>query len=345
MSELIEQALRQRLQRHQGAGLWVVDENLARSQQHPLPSGLDLLTNRYDLLPGLAACGPVQFSDFDFSSWVHGTLDQAYYRVSKEKAVVHHVINQLSLRLKPGGRLWLLGGKQEGIKTYFTKARERLGEGGLHKLGKGDFVAELCRQGALGEPLDDQRYAELRELELGGERFVSKPGLFGWDKIDQGSAWLIASLDEVWQRLAVARPRVLDLGCGYGYLSVHCARRAVDSVTATDNNAAALAACARNLGACGVGHQVVAADAGDAVTGRFDLVICNPPFHQGFAVEGELTDRFLRAAAGHLEANGQAAFVVNRFVPLERKAAALFGEIDTFADNGRFKLVRLARPR
>lgn len=344
MSEPIEQALWQQLQSHQGDGLWVLDENLAQLQPRAMPDGIALLTNRYDLYRNLQSELPVSFNDFDFGPWPEGSLDRAYYRVSKEKAVVHHVINQLSLRLKPGGRLWLFGGKQEGVKTYFSKARQRCGAGELHKLGKGEFAAELVRASEVSEPLEDQCYLELRQMTVGGERFVSKPGLFGWDKVDQGSAWLIESLAPVWERLRAA-PRVLDLGCGYGYLSMHCARREITALTATDNNAAALAACQRNLADCGVPHEVIAADAGDAVAGHFDLVICNPPFHQGFAVEGELTDRFLAAAACHLDPLGQAAFVVNRFVPLERKAGALFAEVETFADNGRFKLVRLARPR
>jgi len=345
MSDLIEQALWQQLQGHQGAGLWVVDENLAQLGARALPAGVTLLSNRFDLYRRLQDRLPIRFSDFDFSPWPEASLDAAYYRVSKEKAVVHHVINQLSARLRPGGRLWLFGGKQEGTKTYFTKARERCGAGELHKLGKGDFVVELVRAERLGVALDDQDYAALRPLEVGGERFISKPGLFGWDKVDQGSRWLVESLDGVWQRLPNPAPSVLDLGCGYGYLAQHCARRGARSVTATDNNAAALLACGQNLAAAGVTHQLLAADAGDTVPGRFELVICNPPFHQGFAVEGELTERFIQAAATHLSDDGQAAFVVNRFIPLERKAAGLFAEVETFGDNGRFKLVRLARPR
>jgi 16S rRNA (guanine1207-N2)-methyltransferase len=35
---------------------------------------------------------------------------------------------------------------------------------------------------------------------------------------------------------------------------------------------------------------------------------------------------------------------VNRFIPLERKAQGVFAEVETFADNGSFKLVRLAKP-
>ena len=344
MSAPIEQALWQRLQGHRGLGLWVLDENLAQLGSQALPAGLALLSNRFDLVQRLQASLPIRFSDFDFSPWPAASLDAAYYRVSKEKAVVHHVINQLSTRLKPGGRLWLFGGKQEGTKTYFSKARERCGAGELHKLGKGDFAAELVRGENLGVALEDQEYAALRPVEAGGERFVSKPGLFGWDKVDQGSRWLIESLDAVWSRLPTPAPRVLDLGCGYGYLARHCARLGAAALVATDNNAAALLACEQNLADTGVAHQVLPGDAGDGVSGRFELVICNPPFHQGFAVDGELTERFLQAAAAHLQPQGQAAFVVNHFIPLERKAAGLFAEVACFADNGRFKLVRLARP-
>lgn len=345
LMDLIEQSLLQQLAEHRvdQTGLWVVDENLpALTQSSPI-AGLALLTNRFDLSTRAAANGwPIRYSDFDFSPWGDGSLDRIYYRVSKEKAVVNHVINQASRLLKSGGELVLIGAKNEGTKTYYDKARKLLGQGELNKLGKGGFCGVVTRQGEAGELLDDRDYRQLRPIF---DDFISKPGLFGWDKLDQGSQFLAGYFDQIWPQLSTERPRVLDLGCGYGYLSARAHQHGVDSILATDNNAAAVIACQQNFNRLAIKGSVVADDCAASQDERFDLVLCNPPFHQGFAVEGELTDRFLARAARLTARNGMALFVTNMFIPLERKAKGVFAGVDTFADNGSFKLVRLTRPK
>ncbi|MEH6471137.1 MAG: methyltransferase [Halopseudomonas sp.] len=347
--DLIEQSLQQQLSQHPASleGLWVVDENLAALSQMAVQEGMSLLTNRFDLLQrGEAQQWPIRFSDFDFSPWSDASLDRLYYRVSKEKAVVHHVINQAWRMLKPGGELRLLGAKNEGTKTYYDKARKLFGQGELDKLGKGNFAATLTKSDAQASPesplLDDRDYSQFRPI---ADDFISKPGLFGWDKQDQGSAFLAEHFAELWPCLKKTQPRVLDLGCGYGYLSAKAHAQGVASITATDNNAAAALACQRNFDRLGISGDVVVDNCAASQTDRFDLVLCNPPFHQGFSVEGELTERFVAAAARLTAFDGAAAFVVNHFIPLERKASGLFREIDLFADNGSFKLIRLARPK
>lgn len=343
--DLIEQSLLQQLAGHSAdqTGLWIVDENLPLLTQSTPIAGLSLLTNRFDLSASATDKGwPIRYNDFDFSCWPDGSLDQIYYRVSKEKAVVHHVINQASRMLKQGGELVLIGAKNEGTKTYFDKARKLLGQGQLEKLGKGGFCGVLTRTDTTGELLDDKDYRSLRPI---ADDFISKPGLFGWDKLDQGSQFLTAHFDQIWPQLKAGRPRVLDLGCGYGYLSVSAHQRGVESIVATDNNAAAVISCQQNFVRLGINGSVVADDCAAGQTDRFDLVLCNPPFHQGFSVEGELTERFLAQAARLTARDGMALFVTNMFIPLERKAKGLFAGIDTFADNGSFKLVRLTRPK
>jgi 16S rRNA (guanine1207-N2)-methyltransferase len=112
----------------------------------------------------------------------------------------------------------------------------------------------------------------------------------------------------------------------------------------TDNNAAALQACRHNLQQAGLKGEVLASDAGDRLQRSFDTILCNPPFHSGFSVDGDLTDRFLMAAQRLLKPTGTACFVVNQHIPLERKATGRFADISLWLDNGKFRLVRLRTP-
>ena len=134
----------------------------------------------------------------------------------------------------------------------------------------------------------------------------------------------------------------LDLGCGYGYLTIAAAKSfPIKRWLLTDNNCAALAVAAENLTINGLAGEVIAADAGSGIKEPVDLLLCNPPFHQGFSIDGDLTDKFLASASRLLSPKGVALFVVNQFIPLERKAERLFREVKTLADNGSFKIIQL----
>lgn len=69
--------------------------------------------------------------------------------------------------------------------------------------------------------------------------------------------------------------------------------------------------------------------------------MCNPPFHRGFDVDGDLARDFLIAAKQKLAADGTAIFVVNSFIPLEKKLAGLFTSTHLLADNRQFKVLAL----
>jgi 16S rRNA (guanine1207-N2)-methyltransferase len=174
---------------------------------------------------------------------------------------------------------------------------------------------------------------------------ISKPGQFGWNKLDQGSAFLIKALPEILAQHSIAPQGCLDLGCGYGYLTLMASQlpacQAISHWLLTDNNAAAVLSATHNVQINPLNAQVIADDCAANIHHPVDLILCNPPFHQGFSVEGELTERFLAATRKLIAKGGLAVFVINQFIPLEKKASALFRQVETFANNGSFKLVIL----
>lgn len=327
-----------------GPVLWVADEHAAGIMPavtaHP---ALTLLTNRWDVAAHARAQGiAAHFADMDFAVLAGAPFRHVLYRVSKEKPVVHHVINGARHVLLPGGQLQVFGLKAEGTKTYGEKARAYFGNGCTEKHGP-VYVVQCEHSGrAPGSPLDDQDYPQLREIATPALTFWSKPGVFGWNRIDPGSAFLVEHLPAMLATLPAPPRTLLDPGCGYGYLTLASRDLALTRRVATDTNAAALAAMQRNADAYGLAVDVIAADGVQGVQGPFDLVLCNPPFHQGFAIEQTLTTRFLADTARVLSAQGAALFVVNTFIPLEKEAQPYFSRIGVLAHNRSFKLVRLA---
>lgn len=169
--------------------------------------------------------------------------------------------------------------------------------------------------------------------------FVSRPGLFAWDRVDPASALLAETLPPT------LAGEVADLGAGYGYLAVELIARcpqlaAVDLYEADAralepariNVAEAMQAHGRSLRVSVYWHDVTA-----GLPRTYDAIVCNPPFHQGRADLPALGQAFIRAAADALRPQGQLWLVANRHLPYEATLAARFADVRLLAERDGFK--------
>lgn len=328
-----------------GPALLVADENCLHFPFHALPEATEVLSNRFDVAERARAAGAhTRFSDFDLAPWPDQSLALVACRLSKEKASMHYLANGARRALATGGRLVLTGGKGEGIKSYAHRIGGAFGDGrGATRKRGALYQVECTKRDATAPALPDDDYPRLRPVgELNGRPLYSKPGIFGWDRVDAGSRLLADALPAFLADSDGEEPRrLLDLGCGYGYLGLAAARLGDFVITATDNNAAALIACRHNFREHDIAGRVIADDAGAHLAPGFDLVLCNPPFHQGFRGDRALTEKFLDAARRLLGPGGRALFVVNAFVPLEKLAGHRFRSVVVVRETPSFKVVAL----
>ncbi len=328
------------------AALWIVDENISR---HIIPTAIphiSAISNRLDIAQSLRSQGwDCSFNDYLLEELPKHHYQAIFLRIPKEKAQAHYIINQAQHLLCDGGSLYISGLKQEGIKGFIERAGSLTSTPTeTWKADKQTWAGKITFDTSAHSPLDDKAYRTLRQAPSDLHfKFWSKPGIFGWDKIDKGSELLIQHLEAL-----VAENKdidsALDIGCGYGYLSLHTAQLLGISLTATDNNAAAVMACQANFDHYKLDGKAIADNCADNINSRFPLVICNPPFHSGFGIENDLTDRFLASAATHVTKQGTAIFVVNLHIPLERKASRYFALCETPVISDHFKLVQLSQP-
>lgn len=151
-----------------------------------------------------------------------------------------------------------------------------------------------------------------RQVQLEGTDYWSVPGLFGWDKVDAGSAMLLQHLPE-----ALAG-NVADFGCGYGFLTVQMLQRypGITAIDAYDVDARAVNCTAKNGGA--KVHALWQDISALAATPQYDAVVMNPPFHNGKAEDMALGARFIAQASRSLKKGGKFYMVGNRHLPYEK---------------------------
>ena len=171
--------------------------------------------------------------------------------------------------------------------------------------------------------------------------YVSRPGLFAWDRIDRASALLAAHLPDDLQG------RVADLGAGYGYLASQVIARCprVSAIDLYEAEARALEPARLNLARaqreCGR-ELSVAVHWNDVTRGlpkRYDAIVSNPPFHQGRADLPELGRAFITSAANALQPDGRLWLVANRHLPYEAILTARFREVRSVVVQEGFKVI------
>lgn len=174
-------------------------------------------------------------------------------------------------------------------------------------------------------------------------RFWSRPGLFSWNRIDEGSALLAQHLP------ATLSGSVADLGSGWGFLSDHLLRNChdIDTLDIYDADADSFECARRNLGIIPTRvkarphWQDVTAGLGSA---RFDAIVMNPPFHEGKHADALIGMKFIAAAAQALRADGQLWLVANRQLPYENLLGETFTKVDKIVETGAFKVLHATQP-
>lgn len=326
--------------------LWIVDETTSsavQAQVRPCDS-LRAITHRFDIYQQLVDNGfEVSLNDYEFETFTAAEFQHIVFPVAKERALANHCINWAFRLLALQGKLTLLGEKNQGIKTHFKNAETVFTSTGIIKKHGNCYVAELKKNSAKGgAELDSKHYGDLRRVDIDEFSFLSKPGIFGWDKVDQGSALLVDQLRQLLDGGFKAAGSLLDLGCGYGYLLLMTKDLPFNHRVATDNNAAAVKAALANCRENQLEVDVTLDSAGSQLRETFDLILCNPPFHRGFAVDGDLTTLFLTQCRRLLAPQGTALMVVNQFIPLEKIAMSYFNNIDVLFQEQGFKVVKLS---
>lgn len=244
----------------------------------------------------------------------------------KPKAVMIFEIGELAARLADGGSVFLIERQRKRART----ARKLMAQlfATVESIEATDAV--LIR-GTDPVPFDHHPQAtavRVTDPVLGRSYDLQTwPGLFSGDGLDQGTAFLIDHLPQ-----SGSGQRVLDVGCGYGPISVVAAGRAA-AVTCLDVDATALDMTARNLRAHDlVGETLLCAKLSDLEKNSFDCVLSNPPTHAGSDVLRDLFDGMRHV----VKPGGQIIIVVRRHLAYEK----WIGRHDILADDGRYKLLR-----
>lgn len=258
----------------------------------------------------------------------HGAYELGLILLTKHKEESFANIARGWDLLAPGGRLVCAGANDDGAASLEKNVGKAFGLADtLSKFHSRVFWFDK------GERVPPDYWRKLATLQpVGDGSFLSQPGIFSWDHVDDGSALLAKHLPD---DLA---GRVADFGCGWGYLSREVLRSsAVTHLDLVDSEFRALEAARANIADPRASFHWLDLTKEEAPA-IYDAIVCNPPFHAGRAAEPGLGQKIIEAAARALKSGGRFYVVANRGLPYEPLLKASFASFATLADNNKFRV-------
>jgi 16S rRNA (guanine1207-N2)-methyltransferase len=270
------------------------------------------------------------------------SYDLVLSHLPRGREVQEELIRSVAWVLRPGGRFYFVAHKRAGVKGAIAYTRTVFRRCSVVRQKKGYHVALAVKPAELEvDPQGDGYATHTIIMDDVETTLVGKPGVFAWDRLDDGTAALVDAMEIETDDI------VLDLGCGTGLAGLSCARRASrGQIVLVDADVRAVESARRTLEANeATNGEVLVSDCGSGVLDRhFDVVVTNPPFHQGVGVNYQVAHQFVRDAAQVLRSRGRLFLVANRFLRYGDLIREAFGDVAVaYADNRYHVLTTVAQ--
>ncbi len=165
--------------------------------------------------------------------------------------------------------------------------------------------------------------------------FINHSNLFSRDKLDVGTRFFLEHLP------TGGFTRILDLGCANGVVGIKAKMLNPDSeIIFSDESAMAIESARTNF----QNHFLAPADYywTNCFEGQpkdfLDLVLCNPPFHQGNTIGDFIAHQMFQDAFDSLKPGGLIRVIGNSHLGYQQKLKKMFGNSKIVATNNKFMI-------
>ena len=270
-----------------------------------------------------------------------GHFDCALIKLPKNLSFFADQLTRMRNCLRPDAQV-LTGGM---IKHTPARAYQMLTEIiGPTKTSLGWKKARLAIS-QVGDSIDKQDDLKTESYDLPDFNLVLKnlPNVFSSRKLDQGTQLLLANLPATDTEFSA-----IDLGCGNGVLALALARCCPRAhILGVDESYQAIASANLNVTQMGPDQHRLSFNVADGLhensASSCDLVICNPPFHQGQTTGDMPAWSMFSEAKRVLRPGGRLRLVGNRHLGYHAKLKRLFSRVELIDSASKFVVLEATK--
>jgi len=253
-----------------------------------------------------------------------------YYPKSKPEALM--TLDNIRSVISKDAELLVVGENKSGVKSIEKQFKDHAEFS--NKIDSAKHCALYSFSGiSKAAKFDISDYHKPFTVDVAGLSFtaISIPGVFNHGELDAGTKMLLENAPNIKQG------NVLDFGCGAGLIATFLGLKN-SNLNFTCSDVSALAAYATNqtLAANSITGKALLSDGLQNITGKFELIISNPPFHTGISTDYTIAEKFLSGAKTHLTRNGELIVVANCFLKYPPILESQFGDYRTVFKNNKF---------
>ena len=220
--------------------------------------------------------------------------------------------------------LLMVGENKSGIKSA-----PKLMDAYSTQINKVDSARHCAVYGGLfdkpAEQFDLQKWQKIMPLNVAGLNYqiCSLPGVFSHGELDPGTRLLLENIDKI------DKGHLLDFACGSGIIGCFLGlKNSQSTVVMSDVSALALHCASKSAELNELSVQIVPSNGLAEISGRFDSIYTNPPFHTGIQTDYSVTETFINQLKTRLKPAGTLTLVANKFLRysqlLEQKFASVY---------------------
>ena len=253
-----------------------------------------------------------------------------YYPKSKPELLM--ALDNIRAVITSDAELLVVGENKSGVKSIEKQLAGKAQYSNKIDSAK-HCVLYSFSQIELNAQFDISHYHKTFTVSIADTSFsaISVPGVFNHGCLDAGTKMLLENAP------LTKQGKVLDFGCGAGLIATFLGlKNTALEFVCSDVSALATYATTQTLKLNGVTGEAILSDGLKNISGKFDLIVSNPPFHTGIATDYSVAETFLANAKQHLTKNGKLTIVANSFLKYPPILETQFETYQTVFKNNKF---------
>ncbi len=269
------------------------------------------------------------------------SIELVLMKLPKNLNYFAHQLDRLSQVLSKGTTVYI-GAKAKSInKSLLALIEQHLGSASASLTWKKTRIITCICDGK-PRPLPAQTSWKIGEYQL---TINNLSNVFAANKLDIGARFMLENMPEGDFKT------IIDLGCGNGVLGLRAKQLYPQAqLHFVDDSEMAITSAENNWQCNQLDHPELSGEQAlfhwdDCLTHlnnaiEPDLVLCNPPFHQGEAITDHIAWQMFLDAYKRLKEGGILHVVGNRHLAYHVKLKRIFKNCTTYASNGKFVILQ-----